>query len=115
MPLSTARSFRLPLLWPDLFEGWRAAQNALVISAASTDAIMGSTAPLQPEIHTLRGHRGQIEAAAAMRATLEGSEIRESHRDGDTRVQDPYCIRCQPQVTGAAMDVIRQAVRNSCN
>ncbi len=92
-----------------LFEGWRSAQNALVISAASTDAIMGSTAPLQPEIHALRGHRGQIEAAAAMRATLDGSEIRESHRDGDTRVQDPYCIRCQPQVTGAAMDVIRQA------
>ena len=92
-----------------LFEGWRAAQNALVVSAVSTDAIMGSTAPLQPEIHTLRGHRGQIEAAAAMRAVLEGSEIRESHRDSDTRVQDPYCIRCQPQVTGAAMDVIRQA------
>ena len=92
-----------------LFEGWRAAQNALVISAASTDAIMGSTAPLQPGIHSLRGHRGQIEAASAMRAVLQGSEIRESHREGDTRVQDPYCIRCQPQVTGAAMDVIRQA------
>ncbi|MGV6805282.1 MAG: histidine ammonia-lyase [Ruegeria sp.] len=92
-----------------LFEGWRTAQNALVISAASTDAIMGSTAPLQPEIHALRGHRGQIEAAGAMRAVLQGSEIRESHREGDTRVQDPYCIRCQPQVTGAAMDVIRQA------
>ncbi len=92
-----------------LFEAWRAAQNALVISATSTDAIMGSTAPLQPEIHSLRGHRGQIEAAGTMRATLDGSVIRESHRDGDTRVQDPYCIRCQPQVTGAAMDVIRQA------
>ncbi len=92
-----------------LFESWRAAQNALVISAASTDAIMGSTAPLQPGIHSLRGHRGQIEAASAMRAVLQGSEIRESHREGDTRVQDPYCIRCQPQVTGAAMDVIRQA------
>ncbi len=92
-----------------LFEAWRAAQNALMISALSTDAIMGSTAPLQPEIHALRGHQGQIEAAAAMRSALEGSEIRESHRDGDTRVQDPYCIRCQPQVTGAAMDVIRQA------
>ncbi len=92
-----------------LFEGWRAAQSALVISALSTDAIMGSTAPLQPEIHTLRGHAGQIEAAAAMRALLDGSEIRESHREGDTRVQDPYCIRCQPQVTGAAMDVMRQA------
>ncbi|MFY0662051.1 MAG: histidine ammonia-lyase [Shimia sp.] len=92
-----------------LFEAWQSAQNALVISAMSTDAIMGSTAPLQPEIHQLRGQRGQIETAAAMRAILAGSEIRESHRDDDSRVQDPYCIRCQPQVTGAAMDVIRQA------
>jgi histidine ammonia-lyase len=66
---------------------------------------------LQPEIHSLRGHRGQIEAAEAMRAILDGSEIRESHRDDDTRVQDPYCIRCQPQVTGAALDVLRQAAQ----
>jgi histidine ammonia-lyase len=94
-----------------LFDAWRMAQNALVISAMSTDAIMGSTAPLHPEIHALRGHAGQIEAAAAMRALLEGSAIRESHRSGDTRVQDPYCIRCQPQVTGAAMDVLRMAAR----
>ena len=94
-----------------LFGAWRAAHSALVTSALSTDAIMGSTAPLQPEIHSLRGHRGQIEAGEAMRALLDGSEIRESHRDGDARVQDPYCIRCQPQVTGAAMDVLRQAAR----
>lgn len=92
-----------------LFGAWDAANAALVTSAMSTDAIMGSTAPLQPEIHALRGHRGQIEAAATMRSLLEGSEIRESHREGDTRVQDPYCIRCQPQVTGAAMDILRQA------
>jgi histidine ammonia-lyase len=92
-----------------LFEAWRAAQNALITSAMSTDAIMGSTAPTQPEIHALRGHRGQIEAAAAIRALLDGSVIRGSHIEGDTRVQDPYCIRCQPQVTGAAMDVLRQA------
>ena len=83
-----------------LFGAWRAAQNALLISAMSTDAIMGSTAPLRPEIHALRGHRGQIEAAEAMRAIMAGSAIRESHREGDSRVQDPYCIRCQPQVTG---------------
>jgi histidine ammonia-lyase len=94
-----------------LFDGWRAAQTALVTSAMSTDAIMGSTAPLHPEIHALRGHAGQIEAAAAMRDLLDGSEIRENHREGDTRVQDPYCIRCQPQVTGAAMDVLRMAAR----
>ncbi len=94
-----------------LFQGWQAAQEALVISSLSTDAIMGSTAPLEAEIHALRGHAGQIDAAAAMRALLHGSAIRESHRDGDTRVQDPYCIRCQPQVTGAAMDVLRMAAR----
>jgi histidine ammonia-lyase len=94
-----------------LFGAWRAAQTALVVSALSTDAIMGSTAPLQPEIHTLRGHAGQIEAASFMRALLDGSVIRESHREDDSRVQDPYCIRCQPQVTGAAMDILRQAAR----
>ena len=92
-----------------LFGAWNAAQTALVTSALSTDAIMGSTAPLHPEIHSLRGHRGQIEAAQTMRDLLNGSEIRESHREGDSRVQDPYCIRCQPQVTGAAMDILRQA------
>ncbi|MCJ8310349.1 MAG: histidine ammonia-lyase [Hyphomicrobiales bacterium] len=94
-----------------LFGAWRAAQSALVTSALSTDAIMGSTAPLQPEIHELRGHQGQIEAGVTMRALLVGSVIRESHREGDTRVQDPYCIRCQPQVIGAAIDVMRQAAR----
>jgi len=94
-----------------LFDAWRNAQAALVISAMSTDAIMGSTAPLHPQIHALRGHAGQIEAAATLRALLDGSPIRESHRIGDTRVQDPYCIRCQPQVTGAAMDILRQAAQ----
>lgn len=94
-----------------LFGAWRAAQSSLVTSALSTDAIMGSTAPLQPEIHALRGHAGQIDAAHTMRALLQGSVIRESHREGDTRVQDPYCIRCQPQVTGAAMDMLRMAAR----
>jgi len=92
-----------------LFEGWRCAEGALVASALSTDAIMGSTAPLHPQIHALRGQAGQIDAAACLRRLLDGSEIRESHRDGDARVQDPYCIRCQPQVTGAAMDLMRQA------
>jgi histidine ammonia-lyase len=94
-----------------LFGAWRAAQGALVTSALSTDAIMGSTAPLEPEIHTLRGQPGQIEAASCLHALLAGSVIRESHREGDSRVQDPYCIRCQPQVTGAAMDVLRMAAR----
>ncbi len=94
-----------------LFGAEAAAQSALITSAVSTDAIMGSTAPLHPAIHDLRGHPGQIAAASAMRALLDGSAIRESHRTGDTRVQDPYCIRCQPQVTGAALDVLSQAAR----
>ena len=52
-----------------------------------------------------------FEAAAALRALLDGSEIRESHLIGDERVQDPYCIRCQPQVDGACLDLLRQAAR----
>ena len=92
-----------------LFEAWENARAAILTGSLATDAIMGSTAPLQPEIHQLRGHQGQIETAAAMRALLDGSEIRNSHRTGDTRVQDPYCIRCQPQVVGACVDVLRQA------
>jgi histidine ammonia-lyase len=94
-----------------LFEAWNAARAAIVTSALSTDAIMGSTAPLNPAIHALRGHRGQIDVARAMAQLLDGSAIRESHRDGDSRVQDPYCIRCQPQVTGAAIDLLRFAAR----
>jgi histidine ammonia-lyase len=94
-----------------LFEAQNAVRNSMVIAALSTDAIMGSTAPLLPEIHALRGHAGQIDVAARMRDLMDGSEIRESHLAGDTRVQDPYCIRCQPQVVGAAWDVIRQSAR----
>lgn len=94
-----------------LFEAWRAASASIAISALSTDAIMGSTAPLVPQIHHLRGHRGQIEVAGEMRRIMAGSAIRESHREDDTRVQDPYCIRCQPQVLGAAIDVLRAAAR----
>ncbi|WP_224825955.1 histidine ammonia-lyase [Cognatishimia sp. MH4019] len=94
-----------------LWGAWRNAATSVLTCALSTDAIMGSTAPLQQAIHTLRGHPGQIAVAQAQRALMEGSEIRESHRDGDTRVQDPYCIRCQPQVTGAAMDLLHFAGR----
>jgi len=94
-----------------LLRSWQLAETAIITSALSTDAIMGSTAPLQPEIHALRGHQGQIDVAKCMRALMQGSEIRDSHREGDTRVQDPYCIRCQPQVTGACLELLRQAGR----
>lgn len=94
-----------------LFRAHRALQSALVTGALSTDAAMGSTAPFHPDIHRLRGHQGQIDTAAALRKLLDGSVIRESHLEGDQRVQDPYCIRCQPQVDGAALDILRQAAR----
>jgi histidine ammonia-lyase len=94
-----------------LFRAHRAAQSALITGALSTDAAMGSSAPFHPEIHTLRGHRGQIDAASSLRALLNGSEIRDSHLEGDERVQDPYCIRCQPQVDGACLDLLRMAAR----
>ncbi|MBE1285419.1 MAG: histidine ammonia-lyase [Rhodobacteraceae bacterium] len=94
-----------------LFDAWRMAQASMVIAALTTDAIMGSTAPLVSDIHTLRGHAGQIDVAREMRAIMNGSEIRESHREDDHRVQDPYCIRCQPQVVGAALDVLRMAAK----
>jgi len=94
-----------------LFGAWRACQAGLVAGAISTDAAMGSAAPFRPEIHAVRGHRGQIDAAHFLRMVMNGSEIRESHREDDERVQDPYCIRCQPQVMGASIDLLRQAAR----
>lgn len=94
-----------------LFRAHRAAQAALITGAMSTDAAMGSSAPFHPDIHTLRGHQGQIDTAASLRALLAGSVIRESHLQGDERVQDPYCIRCQPQVDGACLDLLRSVGR----
>ncbi|TNE46302.1 MAG: histidine ammonia-lyase [Sphingomonadales bacterium] len=94
-----------------LFDAWRLALNSLVTTALSLDAAMGSTAPLREEIHTLRGHKGQIAAARMIRELLEGSAIRESHREDDLRVQDPYCLRCAPQVVGACLDQIQNAAR----
>ena len=83
----------------------------LVTGALSVDAAMASTAPFRPEIQQLRGHAGQIAAGAALTALLEGSDISMSHLEGDERVQDPYCLRCQPQVAGAALDLLTQAAR----
>ncbi|WP_108659453.1 histidine ammonia-lyase [Acuticoccus kandeliae] len=94
-----------------LLRAHRAAQSALITGAMSTDAAMGSSAPFVEDIHLLRGHKGQIDTAAALRGLLEGSPIRQSHLDGDERVQDPYCIRCQPQVDGACLDLLRMAAR----
>ena len=94
-----------------LFDAWRLTQTALVSGALSTDALMDSTAPFRPEIHQLRGLRGQIDAARSLRDLLQDSAIRESHRDNDERVQDPYSVRCQPQVMGACIDQLRQVAQ----
>ena len=92
-----------------LFEAERLFASALLTGALSTEAAKGSDAPFDPRIHALRGHKGQIETAAALRTLMDGSDIRASHLTGDTRVQDPYCLRCQPQVMGAVLDMLRQA------
>ncbi|MDH2380012.1 histidine ammonia-lyase [Bradyrhizobium sp. CER78] len=94
-----------------LLRAHRLACSALVTGALSVDAAMASTVPFRPEIQALRGHDGQIAAAATLMALLDGSDIRQSHLEGDERVQDPYCLRCQPQVAGAVLDLLAQAAR----
>ena len=86
-------------------------EAALVVGALTVDAARGSDGPFDPRIHALRGQPGQIDVARFYRALLAGSAIRASHQDGDDRVQDPYCLRCQPQVVGACLDQLRHAAR----
>jgi histidine ammonia-lyase len=93
----------------NLFAIERVFQAALVTGALSTDAAKGSDAPFDARIHAVRGHRGQIEVAAALRPLMAGSSIRASHLVGDNRVQDPYSLRCQPQVMGAVLELLRHA------
>jgi histidine ammonia-lyase len=92
-----------------LFEAENLFRAALVAGALSTDAARGSDAPFDRRIHLLRRHRGQMETADALRNLMASSSIRASHLVGDDRVQDPYCLRCQPQVMGAVLDLLRQA------
>jgi len=86
-------------------------ESALVIGALTVDAARGSDGPFDPRIHLLRGQPGQIDVAKYYRALLAGSAIRLSHLEGDDRVQDPYCLRCQPQVVGACLDQLRHVAR----
>ncbi|WP_375287522.1 histidine ammonia-lyase [Sphingomonas sp.] len=92
-----------------LFHTERAFRAALITGALSTEAAKGTDAPFDPRIHALRRHRGQIEVGTALRDLMAGSAIRASHREDDPRVQDPYCLRCQPQVMGACLDLLRYA------
>ncbi len=91
-----------------LFEAELLARSALVTGAMSVDAAMGSSAPFRSFIHELRGHAGQIRAGHILRGLMQGSPLRDSHFEDDERVQDPYCLRCQPQVMGACIDILNQ-------
>jgi histidine ammonia-lyase len=101
-----AQTALLALLVHDAEVAWRTSVGA---AAMSLEALRGTPAPLDSRIHEARPHRGQLEAAALMRGLLADSEIRESHREGDPRVQDAYSLRCAPQVFGAVADAIRFA------
>lgn len=92
-----------------LFNSYRALCNSIISGSLTTDAIMGSRMPFHDDIHTLRGHRGQIAVATSIRKLLEGSQLQHGQQSDDKRVQDPYCIRCQPQVNGACFDLLAQA------
>ena len=93
-----------------LFTGERVFAAAIAAGALAVDALKGSVKPFDPRIGEVRGQPGQIRVAAALRDWLDGSEIVASHaRCG--RVQDPYSFRCQPQVMGAALDLLQNAAR----
>lgn len=94
-----------------LFEFEAVLESALAVGALTVDAARGSDGPFDPRIHELRGQPGQADVARHYRRLLEGSAIRRSHLTGDDRVQDPYCLRCQPQVVGACLDQLRYAAQ----
>ena len=98
-----AQTAILALLVHDADVLWR---TSVAAAAMSLEALRGTPAALDPRIHQARPHRGQLEAARLMASLLEGSEIRESHRENDPRVQDAYSLRCAPQVMGAVHDAI---------
>ncbi len=109
LALLNGTQFSTAIALAGLFETERLLEGALITGALSTDAARGTDTPFDARIHALRGHRGQQDVAATLRGLMAGSEIRASHRENDERVQDPYCLRCQPQVMGAVLDLLRQA------
>jgi histidine ammonia-lyase len=109
LALVNGTQFSTALALAAIFELEVLFRSAVVAGTLSTEAARGSDTPFDERIHRLRGHRGQIETAEAIRRLMAHSQIRASHLVGDPRVQDPYCIRCQPQVMGAVLDLLRQA------
>jgi histidine ammonia-lyase len=92
-----------------LFAARAVLDAALVAGALSVDAALGSDGPFDPRLIAARGQRGEPEVARRLTALLAGSEIRASHREDDDRVQDPYSLRCQPQVMGACLELLDTA------
>ncbi|MFT7633624.1 MAG: histidine ammonia-lyase [Mariniblastus sp.] len=90
------------------YEAMTCLQAGMVAGALSVDAAMGSDTPFDPRIHEIRNHPSQIQCADIYRSLLQGSDIRDSHRDC-SRVQDPYSLRCQPQVMGACLELLQHA------
>lgn len=104
--VSTAMALNGLFLIQNVFYG------AVLAGALSVDAAKGSDGPFDPRVHALRGQKGEMQVARMYRALLQGSAIRESHRGtSDNKVQDPYSLRCQPQVMGAAFDLINQVAQ----
>jgi len=91
-----------------LFKAENGLAAAVAVGAFAVDAMKGSTVPFDPRIHALRGQPGQIAVAAKYADFLAGSQILKSHIDCG-KVQDPYSLRCQPQVMGACLDIINNA------
>jgi histidine ammonia-lyase len=109
LALLNGTQFSTAMALAGLFEAETLYQAALVTGALTTDAARGTDTPFDPRIHLLRRHGGQIETAQALRELMANSPLRASHLVDDDRVQDPYCLRCQPQVMGACLDMLRHA------
>lgn len=95
-----------------LYDSYRVLNNAIIATALSTDALRGTDAAFNPEIHKLRPYKSQMKVAECLFNLMKGSEIRKSHLEEDTRVQDAYSERCSPQVLGASLNALEH-VRNT--
>jgi len=93
-----------------LFEAMNLFSSSVITGAMSLEALKGTPGAFDSRIHALKPHPGQVYVAAALEALLKGSQIRASHRSSDARVQDPYSLRCMPQVLGAVRDTLDHAL-----
>ena len=93
-----------------LFEALNLFYSSVLTGAMTMEALKGTPAPFDMRIHRLKPHAGQLEVAQMLQDMMKGSQIRASHAVNDSRVQDPYSLRCMPQAMGAARDAIEYAL-----